>query len=111
MAKVRLHYDGWLALPKGVRRELGVDSGDQLKIELVVGGVILRPTSRADMIAPAPAASSPPVPGKAKAATPEPAGTTAPSEPAKRVRGRPRNITNNAILPPGLKSRGRRAAS
>lgn len=42
-AKVRLNYDGWLALPAAARRALGVDTGDQLEIEVVDGRIVLRP--------------------------------------------------------------------
>jgi AbrB family looped-hinge helix DNA binding protein len=43
MPKVRLNYDGWLALPAAVRRALGVDTGDQLEVEVVDGRIVLRP--------------------------------------------------------------------
>ena len=43
MATVRLNYDGWLALPAGVRQKLRLSAGDQLELELVEGGIMLRP--------------------------------------------------------------------
>ena len=43
MPKVRLNYDGWLALPAAARRALGVDTGDQLDVEVVDGRIVLRP--------------------------------------------------------------------
>ena len=43
MPKVRLNYDGWLALPAAARRALGVDTGDQLEVEVVDGRIVLRP--------------------------------------------------------------------
>ena len=46
MPKVRMNYDGWLALPKGVRRKLGLSTGAQLELELVGGSVVLTPTDQ-----------------------------------------------------------------
>jgi AbrB family looped-hinge helix DNA binding protein len=43
MPKVRMNYDGWLALPAAARRALGVDTGDQLEVEVVGGRILLRP--------------------------------------------------------------------
>jgi bifunctional DNA-binding transcriptional regulator/antitoxin component of YhaV-PrlF toxin-antitoxin module len=37
MATLKLHYEGWLALPTGLRQKLGLKSGDQLEAELVRG--------------------------------------------------------------------------
>src|SRR3954451_25197625 len=41
---LKLHYDGWLALPAALRRELGLDEGAALEVELVDGTVVLRPS-------------------------------------------------------------------
>jgi len=41
MPKVRLSYDGWLALPAAVRKKLGLSTGYQP--ELVGGAIVLRP--------------------------------------------------------------------
>ena len=41
---LKLHYDGWLALPAALRRELGLDKGAALEIELVDGTIVLRPS-------------------------------------------------------------------
>jgi AbrB family looped-hinge helix DNA binding protein len=43
MPKVRLNYDGWLVLPAVARRALGVDTGDQLDVEVVDSRIVLRP--------------------------------------------------------------------
>src|SRR5438045_1945848 len=43
MPKVRLSYDGWLALPAAVRKKLGLSTGYQLELELVGGVIVLRP--------------------------------------------------------------------
>ena len=43
MATLKLHYDGWLALPAGLRRTLDLKSGDRLVAELVDGAIVLRP--------------------------------------------------------------------
>jgi AbrB family looped-hinge helix DNA binding protein len=44
---LKLHYDGWLALPAGLRQKLGLESGDRLEAELVGGTVVLRPAAQA----------------------------------------------------------------
>ena len=43
MATLKLHYDGWLVLPAGLRRTLELESGDRLEAELVDGAIVLRP--------------------------------------------------------------------
>jgi AbrB family looped-hinge helix DNA binding protein len=37
MTKVRINYDGWLALPAAVRERLGLSTGDELELELTAG--------------------------------------------------------------------------
>ena len=41
---LKLHYDGWLALPADLRRKLGLDKGAALELELVDGAIVLRPS-------------------------------------------------------------------
>src|SRR3954453_3043343 len=107
MAKVRLNYDGWLALPTVVRQKLGLTTGDQLELELSDGGILLRPVrSGAAEATPAPVATAepsiPPTPPAAAAAAPM----------VKRGPGRPRK-TPLPVVPPTLKARGgkRKAAA
>jgi AbrB family looped-hinge helix DNA binding protein len=67
MPTVKLHAEGWLALPDAVRRKLGVESGETLEVQVVGNSVILRPAK-----------------GKAASAEPEPAvpeETAPPTEP------------------------------
>ena len=45
MTTLKLHYDGWLALPAALRRKLGLDKGAMLEVELVDGTIVLRPSS------------------------------------------------------------------
>ena len=45
LANFKLHYDGWLALPAGLRRTLDLNSGDRLVAELVDGAIVLRPVN------------------------------------------------------------------
>jgi AbrB family looped-hinge helix DNA binding protein len=111
MPKVRLNYDGWLALPAAARRALGVDTGDQLEVEVVDGRIVLRPLTSA-VAAESPAAEElPPAP-----VGPEPA-VAMPSSEVKRGPGRPRKATRapsaGTVLPPHLKARGakRKAAA
>ena len=110
MAKVHLHYDGWLALPEAERRKLGVASGDQLEVEYRDGTVVLRPTRRvsaAGRVVPEPAAAA--EQSVEVAPTPEasPAAEVAPV--VKRRPGRPRKVPADLALPTGAKARGRRA--
>ena len=44
MSTLKLHYDGWLVLPAGLRRALGLESGDRLQVELMDGAIVLQPT-------------------------------------------------------------------
>ena len=41
MPTLKLHYDGWLALPAAFRQALGLSSGDRLEAELVDGALVL----------------------------------------------------------------------
>lgn len=47
MPTLKLHYDGWIALPAGLREALGLSSGDRIEAELVDGAVRLRPAAKA----------------------------------------------------------------
>ena len=47
MPTLKLHYDGWIALPAGLREALGLSSGDRIEAELVDGTVRLRPAAKA----------------------------------------------------------------
>src|SRR4051794_3507694 len=85
MPKVRLSYDGWLALPAAVREKLGLSTGYQLELDLVAGAIVLRPAGAAGPVPTEPAATLPPV------ETPPPVEATPEPVPApKRGPGRPR---------------------
>jgi len=110
MTKVRLNFDGWLALPTAVRQKIGLTTGDQLELELADGSIVLRPVrsgAGTDNAAPEPVTTAePPV-----SAAPElPAAAASPI--MKRGPGRPRK-TPLPVMPPTLKARGgkRKAAS
>jgi AbrB family looped-hinge helix DNA binding protein len=83
---LKLHYDGWLALPAGLRQKLGLKSGDRLEAELVGGVIVLRPA----------AATREQAEPELQAVEPSAAAPIAPSAeaamPGKRGRGRPRKI-------------------
>ncbi len=97
MPKVRVNYEGWIALPASVRQRFGISTGDQLELEVIDGRISLRPLNASGAAGPVPAASI----------TPEPASpVVAPPEAARRP-GRPRKAPV-AALPPTLKTRGRR---
>jgi bifunctional DNA-binding transcriptional regulator/antitoxin component of YhaV-PrlF toxin-antitoxin module len=110
MPKVRLAYDGWLALPVTVRQKLGLSTGDHLEVELKGGTIVLHPVGKV--------AANEEVPSESPASSPLPSAVSA-TAPKKRGPGRPRKTpTPNgsatkpglAVLPPGMKTRGRRAA-
>src|SRR3954453_6130293 len=111
MTKVRLNFDGWLALPTAVRQKLGLSTGDQLELELTDGGIVLRPVrsgAGADHATPEPVTTAElPV-----SAAPELPAAAAASPIVKRGPGRPRK-TALPVVPPTLKARGskRKAAS
>ncbi len=46
MPTLKLHYDGWIALPIGVRQTLGLNSGDRIEADLVDGTLVLRPAAK-----------------------------------------------------------------
>lgn len=85
MATLKLHYDGWLALPDNFRHMLDLKTGDRLQAELVDGTIVLRPAP-----AKRAAAGSEPVaemPGGVIAAA-----VASMAAPVKRPRGRPRKV-------------------
>ena len=86
MSTLKLHYDGWLVLPAGLRRALGLESGDQLEAELVDGAIVLRPAKGKRPATRPEKVAKPPVAVSAVAPSPE-----APVV-AKRPRGRPRKV-------------------
>jgi AbrB family looped-hinge helix DNA binding protein len=97
MSTLKLHYEGWLALPAGFRQKLGLKSGDRLEAELAGGTITLRPAGR-----PAPPA------GRAGEGEGQPGRTAAKAAPpaTRRAARQPAPAT----LPPVSKSRGRRKA-
>ena len=108
MTTLKLHYEGWLALPAGLRQKLGLKSGDQLEAELVRGTIVLRPAGRATspQVLPdekaEPERAVAPAAGEAK---PQPAAAAAKAPPAARRTARQ---PAQATLPAALRSRGRR---
>jgi hypothetical protein len=42
MTKLKVHHQGWLALPERFCQKLGVESGGELEAELVEGTIVLR---------------------------------------------------------------------
>ncbi len=75
MPNLRLHDQGWLALPAELRKQLGLQTGDRLQLELIEGGLRLRPAGQA---------AAPEV------AQPAPIPAVPDQLPAKWGRGRPR---------------------
>ena len=108
MPTLKVHYEGWVSLPSGLRRELGLSSGDRLEVQLVEGAIVLRPASKARAARPAAAAPEAPVAAAPSAGVParrgpgrprklaSSDGLVPPADEAKRPRGRPRK----AVLAP-----------
>ena len=88
MPTLKLHYDGWLSLPAGLRQALGLNSGDRLEAELVDGALVLRPVAKTRRPAPG---------GEAAVAVGADAAGTLPlaadAAPVRRKPGRPRKVT------------------
>ena len=108
MATLKLHHEGWLALPTSLRRKLGLKSGDPLEAELVRGTIVLRPAGRSaspqvlpDEPEAEPGRAVAPAAGEAKL---QPAAAAAKPPPAARRSARK---PAQASLP-AAKARGRR---
>ena len=87
---LKLHYDGWLALPAALRRKLGLDKGAVLEVELVDGAIVLRPSGegRGSAVGRGREATEPPV-GLASAAPPSPRADTPATRKGDRARKDP----------------------
>ena len=109
MTTLKLHYDGWLALPAGLRQALGLNSGDRLEAELVDGTLVLRPVSKTRRPA---LGEETAVPITANAAETQP--LAADPAPVQRTPGRPRKPTavagEDAAAPKRTRGRPRKAA-
>ena len=84
--RLKVHYDGWIALPPALRQHLKLNSGDRLDAQLVDGAIVLRPAS---------AKRAPAEPEQAielPAVTSAPAPSLETAVPQKRPRGRPRKV-------------------
>ncbi len=104
MPNVKIYHDGWIALPATLRQQLALATGDELQIERVEGGLLLRVAKGAAM----PVEEAMPVPVSQPV-------TVEPEMPVRRKPGRPKRVAApaspvKAILPPGLRSGGRRKA-
>jgi AbrB family looped-hinge helix DNA binding protein len=124
MTRLKIHYDGWLALPAAVRRKLGLATGDELEVEVVAEGILLRTAKRGaqpvesepveEEEPPAPAAVAPaPAPAPAAAAPapapePEPAPSAKTRTRATAAKKEKRAASTLPGLPPQLQARGRR---
>src|SRR5690349_12041623 len=102
MRNVKMHYDGWVQLPAGVRNKLALETKDELTIRLVDGGVLLRPASK----------TAKPVPIAEVEATVShlPARSQVPAV-KQRAAATPAKTARNLVLPAGPRPRGRRKAA
>jgi antitoxin component of MazEF toxin-antitoxin module len=100
---LKLHYEGWLALPAAFRQKLGLSKDAALEAELVGGTIVLRPTAGLKT----PARSETEELGQtAAAAVPVPSAVAAT---AAKSRGRRKQAAAPVVPSPVPKSRGRRA--
>ena len=107
MSTLKLHYDGWLALPARLRQALGLNSGDRLEAELIDGTLVLRPAMKTGRDVPNDIAVNAPVADDPELPVPEPT-----IMPMKRKPGRPRKSENGGGDAGGrAKPRGRPRAS
>jgi hypothetical protein len=92
MPTLRIHYDGWIALPPGLRQYLKLNSGDRLDVQLVDGVIMLRPAN----VKRAPAKAEPAI--KPSAVTAAPVSSLETALPQKRPRGRPRKVHSSELM-------------
>ena len=102
MTKLKVRYDGWVALPAAVRRRLGVTTGDELTAEIVDGKLVLGGDGEA---------REEPLASETAEAAPEPeAKEAAPSaaEPEKTSKAARARRSSKLGVPVIPKARGRR---
>lgn len=123
MANVKLYYDGWLALPAPVRRRLALKNGDKLALEVIEGGIVLRPDAdtmfvleearsedkpkEETVVEKEAAVSRKTLPNAARARSSK---TVIRSSNRKRPSHDKSTTSSLSILPKGLQARGRRKA-
>jgi AbrB family looped-hinge helix DNA binding protein len=110
MTRLKIHYDGWLALPAAVRRKLGLATGDELEVEVVAEGLLLRTAKRDTR----PVESEPEEEEQPAPAAGAPATASAPTAKTRARTGAAKKdqTASTALpgLPPQLHARGRRGA-
>ena len=94
MARLKVHFEGWVALPAEFRRQLGVGSGGEIEAQLIDGTVVLRSAVSAK------GSTRPERAGMAEMAA---AGTPAPSV----LAAEPEHVEPEPATPPAAKRRGR----
>jgi bifunctional DNA-binding transcriptional regulator/antitoxin component of YhaV-PrlF toxin-antitoxin module len=96
MPHVKMHFDGWVALPEAVRRRLHLATGSELEAELRDDGVLLRPApTRTGRRQAAP--RNEPAADEPKAAS---AGTAPEEAPAAAPRRRRAALKSGAVAEP-----------
>lgn len=93
MTTLKVHHQGWLALPERFCRQLGIGSGSAVEAELVDGTIVLRPAERPAKAATGASAAAAAVPAPsvlaAQAQDTEQPAAPADTPPAPKRRGRP----------------------
>lgn len=103
MTLVRIHHDGWLALPSVQRRRLGLRTGDMLEVVPAANGLLLRRKATAGK-----AGDSIPPEIEAVVPTAETAGQAPAAEAMAREPQGGRRRRAAAVLPRALKARDKR---
>ena len=83
MLRLKVHYEGWVALPEAFRRKLGLERGDEIDAELVDGTIVLRPFK-----------------GSAKAMTEEVSSEAAAATPAPSILAAGAQETEEPVIEP-----------
>lgn len=119
MTRVKVHYDGWIALPASVRRRFHLTTGDELELVPTSDGIMLRAkkpvqagaASKPEVdeekaVQPAPTASAPAV--ELTAAQETPAEEPAVEKQAAAAKRDKRTASTRASLSVQVQARGRR---
>jgi AbrB family looped-hinge helix DNA binding protein len=117
MTRIKVHYDGWIALPAAVRRKFRLATGDELDLVSTGDGIMLRtrkparpeaadePDANDAVVAAAPAQE--PAAEAPRATAPADA---APVEKPATKRGKRAAAATLTSLPTTVQARGRRGA-
>lgn len=121
MTRIKVHYDGWIALPAAVRRKFRLVTGDELELEQTADGIMLRArkpgrpavagdgeaAANGEAAAPQAEASAEPAPMLPEGPVEAPAAEKAAAPKRGKRAAAPARV---AALPAETQARGRRSA-